>query len=131
MTKNLLTVIAIIEFGTGLVLVTFPSLLTRLLFGLLLDTLVSFTVARVAGVAIVALSVACWLARNDGQSPAARGLVIAMVLYNIAVVIVLVYTALGLSLSGIGLWPVVVLHIAMSVWCIMSLANKPLKKLGK
>jgi hypothetical protein len=130
MTKNLLTVIAIIEFGTGLVLVTLPSLLTRLLFGLLLDTLVSFTVARVAGVAIVALSVACWLARNDGQSRAARGLLSAMVLYNIAIVIVLVYTALGLLLSGIGLWPVVLLHIAMSVWCIMILVSKPLQKIG-
>jgi hypothetical protein len=126
--KNLLTVTAIIESGTGLLMVVFPSILTMLLFGSSIDTTIASTIARVAGVAILALSVACWLARNDGQSPAAKGLVSAMVLYNTAIAIVLIYAALGLMLSGIGLWPVVMLHLAMSAWCIISLLNKPIQE---
>jgi heme A synthase len=77
----------------------------------------------VAGVALLALWVACWLARHDGQSRAARGLVGAMVLDNAAVVVLLVYAGIGSGLSGIGLWPVVLVHAAMTVWCAMSLLN--------
>jgi len=116
--KNLLTVTALIELGAGLVMVTFPSLLIRLLLGSPINTPVEYTLARVAGVALLSLAVACWLARHDGQSPAARGLVSALVLYNTAIVLVLVYAALGLALSCFGLWLVVLLQSAMAVWCI-------------
>ena len=119
--RNLLSVTALIETGTGLVLVALPSLLTKLLLGSSLDIPVALTVARVAGVAISALGVACWLARHDGQSRAARGLVGAMVLYNAGILTVLVYAGIGLGLSSIGLWPTVVVHAAMTVWCVTSL----------
>jgi quinol-cytochrome oxidoreductase complex cytochrome b subunit len=81
-------------------------------------------VARVAGAALLALGVACWLARNDEQSCAARGLITAMLLYNIAAVAVLGYAGIGVGLTGIGLWPAVVLHAAMTVWCFVCLRTK-------
>lgn len=122
--RSILTFTSIIESATGLVLIVLPSLLTKLLFASKLDTPVTLTVARVAGAAILALAAACWFARNDGQNPAARGIVRAMLLYNIAIALVLIYAALDLSLSGIGLWPVVLIHMAMSVWCIINLLKK-------
>ena len=122
--KNLLTFTAIIEFGTGLLLLVFPSILTMLLFGSSLDTPAAVTIARVAGVALIGLAVACRFARNDAKSNAAKGLVIAMALYNLAIPILLVYAALGLQISGIGLWPVVVVHLAMLAWSILSLLDK-------
>ena len=125
--KNVLTLTAVIEVGTGLVLVTLPSLLVTLLLGSSLDTPVALIVARVAGVALLALGVACWLARHDGQSRAARGLVGAMVLHNAAIATVLVYAGIGLGLSSIGLWPTVMLHAVMTVWCVMRLIDKPAK----
>jgi len=122
--KNLLTFTAIIEFGTGLLLLVFPSILTMLLFGSSLDTPVAVTIARVAGIALIGLAVACRFARNDAKSNAAKGLVIAMALYNLAIPILLVYAALGLQISGIGLWPVVMVHLAMLAWSILSLLDK-------
>jgi len=125
--KNLLTITAITEFGTGLLLLVLPSLLISLLFGISADTLVELAIAHLAGVAIISLAVGCWLARNDCQSSSARGIVIALILYNSAIVVVLIYTALGLMLCGVGLWPVVLFHTAMSALCIISLLKKPLR----
>jgi hypothetical protein len=128
--KNLLIVTAVIEAAAGLVLVALPSLLITLLSGSSVTTPVELTLARVAGVALLALGVACWLARHDGQGRAARGLVDAMVLYNAGVATVLVNAGLGLGLSSIGLWAVVLLHAAMAIWCVMRLWNRPGQTIG-
>jgi hypothetical protein len=121
--KNLLTVTAVLEVGTGLALVTLLSLLSRVLLGSSLGTPEALTVERVAGVALVALGVSCWLARHDGQSPAAKGLVSAMVVHNAANAAVLVYAGTALGLSAIGLWPVVLVHAAMAIWYIAGLTT--------
>jgi hypothetical protein len=115
---TLLVVTALLEGATGLAVLALPSSLTMLLLGASLEAPAALTIARVAGIALVALALACWLARADGQSRAARGLVAAMALYNAGVAIVLVYASLGLALSGLALWPVVALHAAMTVWCL-------------
>ncbi len=122
--KRLLTVTAAIEGGTGLLLVAAPSILTRLLTGSSLDGSVAITIARLAGVALLTLTVACCLARRDGEHRAANGLVAAMVLYNAGAAILLAYASLGLRLSGICLWPAVLLHAVLTVWCVVSLNKR-------
>jgi len=122
--KTLLIVTAVIEVATGLALLLTPSLPVSLLFGSSLDTSTALTVGRVAGAALLALGVACWLARHDGQSRAATGLVAAMVLYNTAAVAILASAGVGSGLVGVGLWPAVVLHAALAVWCIACLRSK-------
>jgi len=122
--KNLLTVTAGIEAATGLALLGLPSLVVSLLLGGSLDTPAALVVARVTGAALLSLGVACWLARNDEKSRAAVGVVTAMLMYNVAAVAVLVYAGIGLGLSGIGLWPAVLLHAALAAWCIACLGNK-------
>ena len=118
--RTLLVVTAVIEGATGLALALSPALPDSLLLGPPLNT-PGGIVARIAGAALLSLGVACWLARNDENSRAARGLIAAMVLYNAATVAVLAYAGMGLGLSGIGLWPAVVLHAALGVWCVACL----------
>ena len=74
---------------------------------------------------MLALGVACGLARNDGQSRAAKGLVGAMAPYNAVVATVLAYAVIGGELSGIGLWPIVGIHAFMTVWCVTILLDRP------
>ena len=118
--KKLLTITAIIEAATGAGLLAAPPMVAQLLLGGTLEAPAAVTVARVAGAALLALGVACWLAREDG-----RALVVAMLLYNVVVVGLLVYASIVLALSGLGLWPTVALHLAFAFWCMACLRSKP------
>ena len=126
--KRLLIVTAAIEVGAGLVLLCCPSAAMALLLGTPLDAAAALTVARVGGAALLALGVACWFARGDAQSRAARGLVAAMVVYNFAAVALFVFAGIGLGLHGVALWPAVVLHTIMTAWCMACLLKNPLRE---
>lgn len=117
--KPLLTISAAIESVTGLALLVAPSVPASLLLGSTLETTVGSTIARIAGAGLLALGIACWLGRDGAAG--ARTLVAAMLFYNTAAAAVLIHAGLGLGLSAIGLWPAVVLHLALAIWCIACL----------
>lgn len=119
--KRLLAITAIIEGGTGLGLLAVPAMVAQLLLGATLDNTAAVTVARVGGTALLSISLACWLSRENG-----RALVVAMLFYNVAAVAVLGYAAVGLALLGIGLWPAIGLHIALAGWCAATLKSTSL-----
>src|SRR5213592_3712799 len=123
--KPLLKLTGVIETATGLGLMAVPSVVVRLLLGSPLDTSAAVMLGRVAGAALLALSVACWLARDDTQSRATRGLVVAMLMYNLVATAVLAFAGIGLGLHGVALWPAVVLHAVMAIWCIVCLRRSP------
>lgn len=118
--KNLLTATAVIEAGAGLALLALPA---TLVFGPALDSAAGATVVRVAGAALLAIGVACWLARGDARSRAARALVGGLLIYNVGTVATLTYAGLVMGLTSSGLWPAMLIHTIMTVWCVASLAT--------
>lgn len=123
--KTLHTVTAIIEAGAGLALGCFPSAVVWLLLGSTLDSPAAVVLGRLTGAALLALGVACWFARGDAPGRAARGLIAAMAVYNLGAVGLFVFASSGLGLRGIALWPAVVLHTMMGVWCIACWCCQP------
>jgi len=125
--RKLFVVTAMLEVGAGLALACFPSATVMILLGSSIEAHPALTVGRLAGVALLSLGVACWLARRDDGSRAARGLISAMVLYNLGAVVILSTAGIRSQPVGVLLWPAVVLHAAMTVWCLTGLQRKPVQ----
>jgi hypothetical protein len=126
--KPLLLVTAVLEAGIGIGLLAVPSAVAQVLLGAPLEAPAALTVARVAGAALLALGVACWLASFDPQSCAARGVLSAMLLYNLGAAIILGTFGIQSERAGIGLWPAVILHVTMTGWCVSLLLGKQNKE---
>jgi hypothetical protein len=105
----LLTIEAAIEAGTGLALVMIPQVVSDLLLGTDL-TSSGIAVARVAGIALISLGLACWMSRRD-----AVGALAAILTYNVLVTAYLMLLALGGELIGVLLWPAIVIHAALTL----------------
>ena len=99
--KKVLIFAAVAELVTGAALLIVPLL--RLLLG---DDLsgVAVPVARVAGIALIGLGIACW------PGPPLAG----MVTYSAAVTLYLAYLGIGGGATGIFLWPAVAFHLVLS-----------------
>ncbi|MCA9879567.1 MAG: hypothetical protein KC442_17365 [Thermomicrobiales bacterium] len=117
----LLLVTACGEGVTGLALLLWPSLPLMLLLGVRGAGTDTLLIARVAGTALLALGLMCGLAAQDSGSRALRALLVGVLLYDLAVAVVLIYGAAGLALAGILLWPVVLAHLALAIWCALCL----------
>jgi hypothetical protein len=102
--KRVLIFAAVGEAGTGLALLIVPTLVGRLLLGEEL-TGIAIPVARVAGIALIALGVACW------PGPPRAG----MLIYSAVVTLYLAYVGFAGGLTGILLWPAVALHVILTV----------------
>ena len=103
--KKLLTLAAAIEVTTGLALIMVPSLVGRLLFGEEVTGIV-IPVARVLGIALLALGVGCW--------PGSTALC-GMLTYSALATLYLLYLAIRGEWVGPLLWPVVALHGILTV----------------
>ncbi len=99
----MLILAAVSEAATGVALLIVPSLVGQLLFGVEL-TGIAMTVARVAGIALIALGVACW------PGPPRVG----MLSYSAAVTLYLAYVGFAGGLTGVLLWPAVGLHVILT-----------------
>jgi hypothetical protein len=119
-TKPLLTVSAILEASTGLGLLIAPSAVVGVLLGATLDYPAAIVVGRVGGAALLAIGLVCWLQRELGRG-VQTGLLMGLLVYNAVVPLLLVYTARVDDTRAIGLWPAVVLHSLLAIWCIVSL----------
>ncbi len=102
--KKVLTVAAVAEAATGAVLIVIPSLAGRLLLGAEL-TGGSVPVARVLGIALIALGVACL--------PGSTALC-GMLTYSILATLYLLYLGIRGEWVGPLLWPAIILHVILT-----------------
>jgi hypothetical protein len=103
--KTLLTFAAIAEAATGLALLVLPSPVGRLLFGAEL-TGVAVPIARVLGIALIALAVACWPGRTA---------LCGMLTYSLLATAFLAYLGIRGNWVGPLLWPAIALHALLTI----------------
>ena len=103
--KNVLKFAAIGEAITGLALLVVPSLVCQLLFGAEL-TGVSIPLARITGIALLGLGIACW--------PSWTALC-GMLTYSALATLCLTYLGIGGESVGLLLWPAVALHAVLTL----------------
>jgi len=102
--KKVLAFAAVAEAVTGLALLIFPSFVGQLLLDAELAG-VATPVARVTGIALLALGIACW------PGPP----IIGMLIYSVVVTLYLAYIGLAGGFTGVFLWPAVALHFVLSI----------------
>jgi hypothetical protein len=111
--RKVLIFAAVSEVATGVALLIVPWLVGQLLLGAEL-TGVAVTVARVSGIALIALGVACW-----PGTP-----LVGMLTYSAAVTLYLTYVGFAGGLTGILLWPAVVLHAVVALLLVWMWRNE-------
>ena len=111
--KGVLVLAAVGEAATGVALLLVPSLVGQWLFGAELAG-VGITMARVTGIALVGLGVACW------PGPPLLG----MLFYSAAAALYLAWVGRSGSSSGHLLWPAVVLHVILATLLIHGLTTE-------
>ena len=111
--KHVLKFAAIGEAATGLALLIVPSLVGQVLLGDYL-TGIAIPVARVAGIALIGLGIACW------PGPPLVG----MLTYSALVALYLAYLGFAVGLTGILLWPAVILHAILTALLTWTLQGR-------
>lgn len=105
--NSVLVFAAVSEALTGAALLLAPALVGQLLLGTALSGSAT-VIARVTGIALIALGLACW------PGPPLLG----MLAYGAAITLYLVYLGLVVGMTGVLLWPAVALHAILTALLI-------------
>jgi hypothetical protein len=106
--KILPAVAAACEAATGLVLLVYPPIVVRLLFGAEIIG-AGEVMSRLAGSALIGLGVACW------PSSSARQALDGMLTYGTLAALYLAYVGVRGRGIGVLLWPAVVVHAILII----------------
>jgi hypothetical protein len=109
-TKTLVLAGATLETATGVFLMVDPGLVVRLLIGASLFV-GGVAVARVCGLALFALGLACWPSRTVVGAQAIR----ALFAYNFLFALYIAYLGIGGGFAAYLLWPACILHGSMAL----------------
>jgi len=100
---------AVVELATGLALAVAPAFVIAILFGPVTSAAV-IPVGRVAGIALIALGLACWPGQDRAEGTTFR----ALLTYNLLVAAYLAFLGAAEQAGGVLLWPVVGLHAVVA-----------------
>jgi hypothetical protein len=119
LTTPLLVASAAVELATGTALLLAPALAAQLLLGGGLASPRSALVGRIAGAALLAIGLTCWLERDRDEAGERRSLVAGLLIYNLSVAGLLAEAAIIDGMHALGLWPTIVLHAVLLGWCAL------------
>jgi hypothetical protein len=118
--RSLLSVTALFEALTGLILLTFPSFFVYNLLGVTLSDEVGFVISRIAGAALLTLAAVCWSSRNNDAQRSVK----TMLLYHVLATVILLHYSLTAGDAGILLWPAILAHAGLIGWSLFSILKK-------
>jgi hypothetical protein len=119
--KSLLIITAVFEALTGIALLASPSRAGWSLTRRAIDSAASVIIARLAGAALLAIGVACWLARDNGHTPAGQALISGLLVYNLGAAAVLGFAGIASAANGAAIWPGAAVHAGLAAFCIAAL----------
>jgi hypothetical protein len=106
MKNKVLALAAVAEAATGLLLLAWPPIVVRLLFGAEISG-AGVIMSRIAGIALIGLGVACWPGNSAFQSLS------GMLTYSALAMLYLSYIGVRGEAVGVLLWPAVVAHVVL------------------
>jgi hypothetical protein len=107
---------ACLEIAAGAALLTAPGIACWLLFATKTES-VEITLARFAGVGLIALGLACLPSKDTGSR---RNASLALLVFNLGVAILFACVDVFTPLHGVLLWPAVVLHAIIAAALMLS-----------
>ena len=119
MRQHLLSISAVLECLTGVALLLAPDITIALRLGAKADP-VSQVIARICGVALISISIACWAARTGPDSESRIGTIRAITFYNLGAGLIFVAVAAVGQFHGIVIWGVGFIHLAFALAFIFS-----------
>ena len=111
MKKNVLALAGAAEAGTGLLLLGWPAIVVRVLFGAEIDG-TGVIMSRLAGSALIGLGVACWPGNSAVQQ------LYGMLTYSTLAMLYLIRIGIRGAPVGSLLWSAVVAHAILVVLLI-------------
>jgi len=106
MKKNVLGLSAAAEAGMGLLLLAWPPIVVRLLFGSEISG-AGIIMSRIAGIALIGLGVCCWPGNSAHRS------LQGMLTYSALAMLYLSYIGIRGEAVGVLLWPAVAAHVVL------------------
>ena len=106
MKKYVLALAALAEAGTGVILVAYPPIVVRLLFGAEISG-AGLIMSRIAGIALTGLGVSCWPGNSAIQQ------LYGMLTYSTLAMLYLIRIGIRGEAIGVLLWPAVAAHVIL------------------
>ena len=106
--NTILRLEALTEAGMGVILLAYPSIVVRLLFGAEIAG-AGAIMSRLAGMALIGLGAACWPSTDN------RRAVQGMMTYSVLAMLLLICIGVRGEWVGLLLWPTVAIHAILIV----------------
>ena len=123
MRAEVLRIAAAVECFAGLAFSLIPAFIVSLLLGIEPGS-AAVLVARVTGLALLSLGIACWGAGTDSGSPAQTATFRAITVYNAGVAGLLITFGVTGQAHGVFLWFSAIVHVLLAGALVSSRAPK-------